>query len=63
MTTPAPSSTTPTPTPTPVPGDVLHNENHSRLTTQDIAKAVARYHREHPNQTPGVKPQKTTPHR
>jgi hypothetical protein len=62
MTTPA-TSNTPTTTPTPVPGDVLHNENHSRLTTQDIAKAVARYHREHPNQAPRVKPQKTTPRR
>ena len=62
MTTPA-TSNTPTTTPPPVAGDVLHNENHSRFTTEDIAKAVARHNREHPNQAPHVKPQKTTPRR
>ena len=27
--------------------EVLHNEQHSRLTTEEIAKAVARHNREH----------------
>jgi hypothetical protein len=27
--------------------DVLHHENHSRLTTEEIAKAVARHNRDH----------------
>jgi len=48
-----------------VPGsdDVLQSDHHSRLTTQDIAKAVARHQREHPTKgTAGAaKPQKTTP--
>ncbi|HEY1501066.1 MAG TPA: hypothetical protein VGF88_15930 [Acidobacteriaceae bacterium] len=52
----------------PATNDVLHPQNHSRLTTADIAKAVARHKREHPNQVsappvPPAKPlpQKTTP--
>jgi hypothetical protein len=27
--------------------EVLHNEHHSRLTAEEIAKAVARHNREH----------------
>jgi hypothetical protein len=53
---------------TPTTNDVLQSQNHSRLTTADIAKAVARHKREHPNQViaplvPPAKPipQKTTP--
>lgn len=56
------------PATTPAPSDVLHNEYHSRLTVQEIAKAVARHKREHPGQAavrPVAKnrpiPQKTTP--
>lgn len=68
MTVPATKApATPAPA-TPVGSDVLHNEQHSRLTTADIAKAVARHKREHPNQTPTPAvpknrpvPQKTTP--
>jgi hypothetical protein len=48
------------------PSDVLHSENHSRLTVEDIAKAVARHHREHKNHGAGAAaatPQKTTPRR
>lgn len=46
-----------------VPGDVLQSDHHSRLTTEDIAKAVARHNREHPNKPLGraARPQKTTP--
>jgi hypothetical protein len=50
----------------PSPNEILHSE-HSRLTTADIAKAVARHKREHPKQavTPVLParpvPQKTTP--
>jgi hypothetical protein len=49
----------------PVPNDVLHSESHSRLTPEEIAKAVARHKREHPNQASGkpAKQQKTTPRR
>ena len=57
--------TTPATTSSPVPSDVLHSESHSRLSPEEIAKAVARHQREHPSQTANraVKPQKTTPHR
>jgi hypothetical protein len=51
----------------PSPNEILHSE-HSRLTTADIAKAVARHKREHPNQVAAApvppvrpRPQKTTP--
>lgn len=48
---------------TPTTSDVLHSEGHSRLTVEDIAKAVARHQREHPNQAANrpAKPPKTTP--
>lgn len=58
MNNPATTATAPAAT------DVLHSEQHSRLTVEDIAKAVARHQREHPNKTTGgMKPQKTTPRR
>lgn len=44
--------------------DVLHFENHSRLSAEEIAKAVARHQREHPNRRTAnvaAEPQKTTP--
>ena len=57
-TTPAP---TPAPTAPPVAGDVLQSDHHSRFTTAEIAKAVARHKREHGGPAPNPKPQKTTP--
>ncbi|HEX4066803.1 MAG TPA: hypothetical protein VHZ09_12340 [Acidobacteriaceae bacterium] len=55
-------------TTTPAINDVLHNEQHSHLSIQEIAKAVARHKREHPTKaapTVAAKnrpvPQKTTP--
>jgi hypothetical protein len=50
---------------TPVTGNVLHSENHKRLTVEEIAKAVERHKREHPNQAGGgaATPQKGTPRR
>ena len=40
-----------------VESDVLHNENHSKLTAEEIAKALAhhkkRHHDEQPAQTAG----------
>jgi hypothetical protein len=59
MTTSTPSN--PTSTATPVAADVLQSDHHSHFTTAEIAKAVARHKREHPNQTPRPRPQKTTP--
>ncbi len=73
MTVPTTNTTvTPAVPVSPATGDVLHNEQHSRLTTADIAKAVARHKREHPNEHLNRKassaapknrpvPQKTTP--
>lgn len=47
---------------TPIVADVLQSDHHSRFTTAEIAKAVARHKREHPSQAPtSVKPQKTRP--
>lgn len=31
----------------PIADDVLHSENHSRLTAEEIAKAVAHHNRHH----------------
>jgi hypothetical protein len=47
----------------PVSNDVLQSDHHSRFTTQDIAKAVARHHREHPTkgEAGAAKPRKTSP--
>ena len=52
-----------TTTTAPVSVDVLQSDHHSRLTTQDIAKAVARHHREHPTKGEAVaaKALKATP--
>jgi hypothetical protein len=60
MTNTASASTTPTPL---VGSDVLQSDHRSRLTTQDIAKAVARHHREHPTKAEAAtaKAQKTGP--
>jgi hypothetical protein len=43
--------------------DVLQSDHRSRLTTQDIAKAVARHQREHPTKAAAgaAKAQKTSP--
>ena len=40
--------------------EVLHNESHSKLTPEEIAKAVARHNREHPAANAGAsaKPKK-----
>jgi hypothetical protein len=46
-----------------IPGDVLQSDHHTRFTVQEIAKAVARHKREHPNEFVAHKPQKTTPKR
>ena len=50
---------------TPVVSDVLHSEGHSKLSAEEIAKAVARHKREHPNQAARqtTKPSKKTPPR
>ena len=45
MTVPATATTTST-------SDILHFANHSRLSTESIAKAVARHQREHPSSHP-----------
>lgn len=49
MNNPAGPSKTPAELPA---GEVLHAERHSHLTTADIAKAVARHKREHPEHLP-----------
>ena len=49
------------PAPPSLPGDVLQSDHHSHFTTQEIAKAVERHKREHPNEGITRKPQKTTP--
>ena len=51
-------------TPNPVKSDVLHSENHKRLSSEEIAKAVARHNREHrKDSNRGPTSQKTTPRR
>ena len=45
MAVPATTTTTST-------SDVLHFEDHSHLSTESIAKTVARYQREHPSSHP-----------
>jgi hypothetical protein len=53
--------TSATPATPPVVSDVLQSDHHAHFTNEQIAKAVARHQREHPNQTPRApKPQKTT---
>ena len=41
--------------PDPIKSDVLHSEQHSHLSAEEIAKAVARHNREH---RPGARPPK-----
>ena len=52
-------------TPNSVTSDVLHIESQSRLSQEEIAKALARHRREHPDRPAAstVRPQKTTPRR
>ena len=38
--------------------DVLHSENHTRLTAEEIAKAVAHHNRHHPKGQTGNAPMK-----
>lgn len=41
--------------------DVLHSDNHSKLSAEQIAKAVARHNRDHsatPTDKPSAKPKK-----
>jgi hypothetical protein len=33
--------------------DVLHSENHSKLSAEEIAKAVARHNKHHPTEKAG----------
>ncbi len=35
--------------PTPFASDVLHSEKHTKLTAEEIAKAVARHNKHHPH--------------
>lgn len=44
-----------------IPDDVLHSDHRTPFTTEEIAKAVARHKREHPNEVFARKPQKTMP--
>ncbi|MGA8160752.1 MAG: hypothetical protein WA374_06435 [Acidobacteriaceae bacterium] len=58
MNHPAASSTNPAAFPA---GEVLYSDQHTRFTVEDIAKAVRRHKREHPEQFPRkAAPQKTT---
>lgn len=50
----ATSATTNLPT-----NDVLHSEEHSHLSAEEIAKAVARHKREHPDHGPSNLPAKS----
>ncbi len=46
---------------TPETTEVLHSDNHSKLSAEQIAKAVARHNRDHsgaPRQTISEKPKK-----
>ena len=43
------------------PNDVLHSENHSKLTEEEIAKAVARHNREHSARPKGATVDKRAP--
>ena len=45
----------------PIKSDVLHSETHSRLTAEEVARAVARHNREHPKAAASKRPRKTTP--
>ena len=48
----------------PFASDVLHSQEHSRLSVEEIAKAVARHKREHSREGKDKRlPQKTAPRR
>lgn len=51
--------------PNPYKSDVLHSDEHSRLSAEEIAKAVARHKREHANVKPkgSGQPKKNRPAR
>lgn len=50
--------------PNAIRNDVLHSESHAVLSSQEIAKAVARHKREHPSKAaPSGKPKKNQPSR
>ncbi|HEX3663077.1 MAG TPA: hypothetical protein VHU89_16690 [Acidobacteriaceae bacterium] len=46
-----------------IPGDVLQSDHHAHFTIQEIAKAVERHKREHPNEVIAHRPRKPTPKR
>lgn len=43
--------------PDPIKSDVLHSEQHSHLSAEEIAKAVARHNREHGGKSGNRPPQ------
>lgn len=43
--------------PDPIKNDVLHSDQHSHLSTEEIAKAVARHNREHRDKSGNPPPQ------
>lgn len=54
-----PNLTPPNPTPAPPPSDVLQSGPHQQLSSEEVAKAIARHKREHPpEKTPPAKPKK-----
>jgi len=67
MTVPAKTTPAATPTPAPAPDAIVHSDPPRHLSVDEIAKAVARHKREHPQATPRPMPsnrpvpQKTTP--
>ena len=48
-----------TTSPSPQTDDVLHSENHSKLTAEEVAKAVARHNKHHPEDKAGNAAPKT----
>ena len=54
-----PSPNQPNPTPDPVKSDVLQAGPHQQLSSEEVAKAIARHKREHPaGKSEPQKPQK-----
>ena len=41
-----------------IESDVLHNENHSKLTSEEIAKAIAHHKKHHHDEQPAQAPGK-----
>ncbi|HEX3986744.1 MAG TPA: hypothetical protein VHX13_09070 [Acidobacteriaceae bacterium] len=58
MNNPIPASVPAAPS---IPADVLQSDHHAHFTIAEIAKAVARHKREHPNPVIAGQPQKTRP--